>query len=475
MFLPSRPVERRGTATVIGLFTTIMLVGLSGAILTISLSSSREQAAAKNRHKAFFVANSGLSHAVANFSVGTYDDLGAPAAPVEFSDGGYWASVVDNGDETYTITSTGLVGRQEATIEAVIRAVSGGIFDNALFAGNSSGDLLYRLTLGGDGGEADEVNGDVYSGGNVHVWGDAAVNGMVRANGVISGGTGEANDVAQPIPDLQAPAYETTADFDVRAMFLADARYQSSVAGGMAWQLGPQSPAHIFRLNPSDRTTELNHTEKDDFFLEDPYEPMAVDRYQDGTDPYKISLAGVGNAPGPNGNDRVYYVDGNLWLHNKKAYSFQFDSPEAAGIQVTFVVKGNIYFSDNLFYDDLQRDGVAFIAMKDDAVDDSGNIYFGDPEFGTLRHMQAYMYAEDTFLDVNLDETGSTVVEVDGIMSAGNHVSIVRDFNDHHTKLQVDFDDRVSTGALELPGLPPLSGGDGPGYEILSWRELVTP
>jgi len=62
-------------------------------------------------------------------------------------------------------------------------------------------------------------------------------------------------------------------------------------------------------------------------------------------------------------------------------------------------------------------------------------------------------------------------------MTAGNQVDINRDFVDAdgnviHSKLTVNFDDRVSTGALVLPGLPGTDGGTA-GFRIVSWRELA--
>ena len=44
-------------------------------------------------------------------------------------------------------------------------------------------------------------------------------------------------------------------------------------------------------------------------------------------------------------------------------------------VKVTFVVKGNIYFSDNILYQDSAQDGVAFVSIKDENVKDSGNIF----------------------------------------------------------------------------------------------------
>jgi len=139
---------------------------------------------------------------------------------------------------------------------------------------------------------------------------------------------------------------------------------------------------------------------------------------------------------------------------------------------VTFVVKGNIYFSDNMFYMNKQKDGVAFIAITDDDVEDSGNIYFGDPVFGTLEHMDAFMYAENNFYDNNLSASGSAEVTVVGNMTAGNQVAINRDWGDQHSKLTIEFDDRISAGELDLPGLPGVNSAS-EGYVVVSWREVA--
>ena len=61
------------------------------------------------------------------------------------------------------------------------------------------------------------------------------------------------------------------------------------------------------------------------------------------------------------------------------------------GTHITFVVKGNVYVSDNMFYKDIDKDAVVFIALNDADVKDSGNIYFGDPVFGTLQQMHGFM------------------------------------------------------------------------------------
>ena len=135
----------------------------------------------------------------------------------------------------------------------------------------------------------------------------------------------------------------------------------------------------------------------------------------------------------------------------------------------------------DLFYTNNQTDGVAFVAMRDSAVADSGNIYFGDPSFGTLERMSAYLYAENNFHDVNLSATGSARVELFGNMTAGNQVKIERDFGVkvgkleviQHSRLTVDFDERVAEGRLDLPGLPRTPGPAGAAFDVLSWREVA--
>ena len=467
----SERLERRGSATLVAVFAILILAILSGAMLVQSIQGQSERVAAIERHKATHNADAGVAHAVTNLTAGDENDIGSSQAPLAFSGGSYWAEVDDNGDGTYTVVSTASFGNELETIEAWLTPKGGGIYDNAIFAGNSSGDPGYVMEMGGVGGQADEIYGDLYSGGSVAIEDDAFVTGTIRADGSISGASGESG-VSLPIPDIASMDYENTADFDVADLF-STATYRYDNAGGYAWQMPESSPAHVFRKNPSDRQSEIGSTVKDDFFLEDPYEPVLIDPNQNGTDPYPITLSGVSGEAGPDSNHKVFYIDGNLWLHNLRTYSFGLSHSEPNGVQVTFVVKGNVYFSDNFFYADPSMDGVAFIAIEDQAVADSGNIFFGDPEFGTLQQMNAFMYAENDFYDTNLTAAGSSQIAVNGNMTAGNQVLIERNFNGNHTKLTVTFDDRISLGTLEMPGLPPQSGAGPDKFGVDYWHRIA--
>lgn len=476
--------RRRGSALVSSLLVATALAAVAAAAFVMSVGQSREVSSQTSEMRAFYAAESGLSEAIRVVAVAVNDgppvvlpaELGNAAAPVELESGAWWATLADNGDETYTITVTGQVGLARRTVEAVVEEVQGGVFDHAIFAGNSSNDPAYTLRLSGLGGEADEVVGDVYSGNDVQIDDEASVTGGIYATGSVGGASGK-EGVTRPIPDIAGMHYELNHDFDVAALF-AGATAQANALGGTALQVPASNPAHIFRKNPSDRATEINGTTKDDYFLEDPTMPVTDFKAWNGGDGHTIRLSGTMGAPGPSGTNRVYYVDGNLWVHNPIFYRLRFFNTDAAGVKVTFVVKGNVYFSDDVLLDDTVEDGVAFIAIKDESVPDSGNIFLGDPRFGTLERMQAFLYAENNFYDYNLDAAGSKKVELFGNMTAGNHVAIKRDFVQKgggvvHSKLSVSFDDRLSTGALVLPGIPgPIDSGVG-GIRTVLWREIA--
>jgi hypothetical protein len=65
-------------------------------------------------------------------------------------------------------------------------------------------------------------------------------------------------------------------------------------------------------------------------------------------------------------------------------------------------------------------------------------------------------------------------VRVYGNMTAGNQVAINRDFGNQHSKLTVDFDERLVERELNLPGIP-RSSGAAPLWLVASWRPISAP
>lgn len=467
--------SRRGSVLLVALIAVMVVAALASAMLIGGSSRDRARDASLDETRALYVAEAGMSAALAAAFSGTLGNLGAQNAPLAFGGGEHWVTAVDNGDDTATVTAWGRYGGALRCTEAMLESSGAGIYDYALFAGNSSGDPGYDMRFGGTGASSDDIDGNVYSGGNVVVAGDAHIDGAVRANGTVSAASTAAPDTPQtgvsvPIPNLAAMAYETNHDFNVAAMF-ATATWSANALGGSAFQLPESSPAHIFRKNPSDRATDNAGTAKDDYYLEDPYETVNSSSTIAAASSTRISLSGTNGKPGVSGTNKVYFIDGNLWVHNRKLFSFALASEAANPARITLVVKGNVYFSDNIIYQDPARDGVAFVALKDAAHADSGNIYFGDPTFGTLERMDAFMYAENNFYDNNLSASGSARVTVNGNMTAGNQVRINRDFGGAHSKLEVNYDPRLVNGSLTLPGLPGFQYS-GSTWELRSWREV---
>ncbi len=471
-----RSDPRSGSALILAVVSVVLLLGMAAALLRIGMASKKEHLSATDRLKALYIAEAGLSQGVASAMAGAVPPIGTSAAPVSFSNGNYWGTTVNDAvNHTTTITCYGTSRGSTRGMEAVLKQSSDGIYANAVFAGNSSANSAYQMKFGGTGAQADQINGNIYSGGNILINGNAAINGTASAAGTISGGTGTTG-ATEPTPNLAAMDYAHHNDVNVAQQFATGgARYtNNSSYGGSAYQLPEANPAHIFRKNPSDRASLINGTSKDDYFLEDVYEPMSSSSRIDKSAGAHITISGVGGEPGNNSNNMLYYIDGNLWIDNLTAYSFTLWNSTNTPIHLTFVVSGNIYISDNIFYNQTNQDGLAMIAMKDPNVADSGNIYFGDPSFGTLEYMDAFMYAENNFYDSNLSASGSATVTVHGNMTAGNQVNINRDYGTQHSKLTVNFDSRIFNGTLSLPGLPGTSNGSG-AYSVVSWREVAAP
>ena len=445
--------------------------GSLAAVFAVGMQRNKEVVAVGSDMFALYAAESGIGEGLSEIaaSMSTNVDpvaaLGTEANPRALGGSTYWVTIDPVTDELYRLTATGNHRGSERTIETIVRAQSESVFHHAVFAGNTSDDPSYTLTFGGTGTQADRITGDVFVSGDLDITGDSKVTGELLASGTIDGGTGT-EGASRPTPDIGVMDYENTADYNVAELFKS-ASWTSDGIGGSAYQMPESSPAHILRKNPSDRTDETSGTAKDDYFLEDPYESTSST--------HRVSLSGMNGNPGEDGNEKVYYIDGNLWVHNKSYLDMYFETA-GEGVKITFIAKGNVYFSDNVVLDNKEKDGVAFIAIKDDGVADSGNIYLGDPRYGTLEEMNAYLYAENNFYDNNLSASGSATVTINGIMSAGNHVDIDRDYvksdgSVQHSRLTVNFDDRVSSGDLEMPGLPGASSQDS-SVTMLLWREV---
>jgi hypothetical protein len=388
-----------------------------------------------------------------------------------------------------TVTGRATAGDQTRLVETVLGRSTGGVFWNAVYAGNSSADPSYDVTFKGTGRSADTIQGDIYINGDINVQQQAAHSGNVMLTGTLTGPWTYANGI-QPMFDLAAMNYPANNDVNVaNELSGRDAFYGPSYGGndlgGSAWQLPQSNPAHIFRKNPSDRT-DVYSAYDNVYALEDPGERLQADTNWNGTDATKISFT--------NGYEynKVYYVGPKtpgenvaVIIDNTSTYSYKFNTPgaEATGQQVVIAVKGDMYIGDNIFYTNQNKDAVVFIALKNDDGT-GGNIFFGDSRYGTVEDFNAYMFAENNFQSTNVSYSASKIL-VRGNMTAGNQVRMNLDVGRTHHKWEVVFDDRLkqtlegtAQGARRLDGLvgivPPNPGGQAMGsFLARSWRQLT--
>jgi hypothetical protein len=249
--------------------------------------------------------------------------------------------------------------------------------------------------------------------------------------------------------------------------------------------------------NPRGMSAESDPTPGDDYFLE----PASVSNlradHKDARTPLHL------------GDNRVYYIDGNVWVHSKRTYGFLVDG------KVTIVATGNIHLSDNIKYADSESLlGLVALGKYDSwgNLISGGNIYFGDPRYGTMYTVSALMFAANNFL-YNTDsvsggsEEPETGFSVYGNFTALNQVSVNRDWYDpdgggktrparfdpsgggqwvdvetgaalttaevkslRHYQMKLDYDDRVRTLDTQPPGLPRGQSTIIAGLE--NWEEL---
>jgi hypothetical protein len=128
----------------------------------------------------------------------------------------------------------------------------------------------------------------------------------------------------------------------------------------------------------------------------------------------------------------------------------------------------------------------------------NGNVYFGDPEFGTLYTVDAFMFAANNFLYNTSSNTGRPEEPTTGFMVFGNYaainqVTVYRDWYTRgttarpavwdatsgqwkdaldgtvltaaqinllrHYQMTVSYDERIRDQATQPPGLPKHSAG----------------
>jgi hypothetical protein len=425
--------SQRGSAMMLVVVMVLILVGISGAYMSISWWNAKRAYQDEAAAQALYIAESGAAIYVTQ--------LNAVSAPLptkidqQFLGGGfYWVpqeNIVDFGnaavvgannvDPNYASFQVaakynGITRR----LDVILSHKIGGPLASVLWAGNKSGDKGYALQLTGSlaNNTEDIARGNVYTGQDFSATGDAQLldqNG--KAPGKVTYKNNNSSTVTGPNfvqgsePDLQinrnfGPSNsELEAEYlsgkfnggrdpstgvawvDVAGQFDANAAKHTWVDGSTAMDImDPNNPAHMFRQNPSSIYSNMNRTQayeytipstsvanprtgkpRSDYYVEDPTSKTVTAPSLTGVPVNGDTTASMLNVQ-PNGNNAVYYIDGNMRVSGEPIKSYQFNPQAGTGdIKMTFVVKGNVSLTDNLLYPSWESttDAIAIVAVKD--------------------------------------------------------------------------------------------------------------
>ncbi len=465
--------------------------------------------------KAFYVAEAGIENFITNAYGRNFENV----EETFLDEGSYRVDVYMDEFPPYAI-ATGRVGNEVKRIRVELSFLAFP-YEHAIFGGNTFGQD-WTLDLRGTGdpeyvgrkvgeiwrGGRDTVYGDIYAKGDVALYEQSNVNAKYSENYEIYGdvdATGNANTYddayvtgsvrsnvdALGVPDLVAMNYEENNTHNVSQEFLDSGVYRGRLP--LNHEL-----YDVVVKNPPDRSIECISTDGDDYF----FEPRVA--YGGG------DFRGA-NTPLDLGEGRIYYVDGDVWIHNRATYGFLVNG------KVTIVATGDIHICDNVIYADKGYEGdlLGMVALgrydSNGNLVSGGNVYFGDPRLGTMYEFDGLMFAANDFLynTSHIDRTEAepeTGFKVYGNFAAGNHVSVNRDWYDpdrtgqprpayynqatgqwidimdgsalsageisslRHYQMIVDYDERVRNADTQPPGLP-----RGPGEifgGITYWEEL---
>jgi hypothetical protein len=471
-----------------------------------------------NSTKAFYAAEAGLARLAARL----YNKEFGNIAETTLSDVNYKVDLYYNEDPPYAV-STGRCGNQVKKIKAELSFLASP-YERSIYAGNKFG-AKWTFTLRGQGepqssgsgqvGGKDIVRGNVFVNGDVALYEESSVNPSPLPNPYEYAGDIDVTGQAEILDSAYATGTVTEGAPVESHPSLVDMQYAVNnthnvskifTNAGIDWGYLPSSDElyNVVVKNPTDRASECSTTVGDDYF----FEPASVSNFGAASTDAKTDLH--------LGENRIYYVDGDVWIHSPSSYGFLVDG------KATIVATGDIHISDNIKYADGDSLlGLVALGKYDGSGQllSGGNIYFGDPRYGTMYTVSALMFAADSFL-YNTDSVTGGAAEpesgfsVYGNLNALNQVSILRDWYDseatgearpayfdtsststddnsggrwvdletgaelsdaevqslRHYQMVITYDDRVRTQDTQPPGLPRGKGNIFGGLKF--WEEL---
>ncbi len=231
--------ERRGSVSVMALFVTILVGGLTVALLQVGMSFNREQTRRIDDERALFLAEAGVQESLLAMRQGGTGGIGSQAAPTLFGNGLLWVDALPVGNQLVRLRSIGMCGSGRVALEGLIFHYTDSLVTTALFSNqsfrlesnvfidsfdSSAGTYAAQLAAGGGvsagNGAVSQSNGDVVIDSSVEVHGDVhpGIDDTVEVPGSSSiSGSLQPGAEVRPMPPVTVPAIAAAGALDVPA------------------------------------------------------------------------------------------------------------------------------------------------------------------------------------------------------------------------------------------------------------------
>jgi hypothetical protein len=500
MMKRSRSGER-GSALLLSTVVALVIMGITGAYMAVSMINTKQTSNSMFAIQALFAAEAGASAYIAAMNESIHNTtVTAPiAATFPNSYNGATYSIVDSPGVPAAgfrkLVVTGTFANVSRSVEVILSGSPGGVYWDAIFAGNSSG-TPYTLNLTGGvnpltgGAVNDMVQGDIYSGGNVNATSGALLTGDLGSgtSNVMYAGTNSStatntvatqgaqtpldlqkNSSGQTIWEQTAQSLRTGTRQDANGTTYIDVAYDmatmgqkgSWVDGSSAVQIAKlDQPSHIFRQDPTSdyssaprtQVYEFTPSAKHDYYMEDPTNTQVNGQSMQHAVNGDTSASAVNIAP--NGNNAVYFIDGNMRVSGEPIKSYQLNPVGGTGdLKMTIVVKGNVSLTDNILYPtwQSQKDSLAIIAVKDPAYPNVAPEDFLQPSSALLTQPSGLTIAQWTAqfnsTALNAQSTGHNIPILD-LTSVDGRIRAAAEYNKAYGSGNVYFGDPGS-GTVE--------------------------
>ena len=337
--------SKKGLALVTVVVFSCIFVILGFSILNLAKSEIILTRNELDSAKAFYAAESGLAELTTRLHNKQFENI----ADTALGKVSYQVDFYYDEDPPYAI-STGRAGNEERRIKVELSFLAPP-YERGIYAGNSDGEN-WMFTLrgqgdpqavgwgGGEVGGRDIVEGNIFVNGDATLYEESSVNpspipnpykydGDVDSTGATNildsaSVSGAVSEGVAPLdhPGLVEMNYELNNTHKVSEIFADEGVKQGYLPSD-------HELYNVMVKNPSDRSGECASTSGDDYFLE----PASVDNY--GADQKDA------RTPLHMGDNRIYYVDGDVWVHSPRTYGFLVDG------KVTIVATGNIQISSS--------------------------------------------------------------------------------------------------------------------------------